>query len=332
MSLVGAPASRTEPWRRTSGRRAASAARAPRRGLAHRAWLAASSSARAVPPPRPARASARCTALPRSARRGAAATLAASRTRRARELDRVPALPRPRARLPDARGLLPRPLPAPRGRPRAALRRRARAGDRARRCSTAPRTPWLCRAGEMLFRRQRVSSEGGKVLAADAATIEVFAETGGFGAVGRLLRQQNTPTPAGEDGRAEPRERRRSTSCATSSTASCSTSRPGGEGAAALARVLERWVAPPGGRARSRSSRARASTTSAGAGTWASTSTPPRSSTRSTAARRSPPEELERLVAALPRSTSAIPREALAEMAGGPSTWASPAAPTARSR
>jgi hypothetical protein len=54
---------------------------------------------------------------------------------------------------------------------------------------------WLCRAGEMLFRRQRVSTEGGQVLAADAATLEAFAETGGFGNVGRLLRQQNTALP-----------------------------------------------------------------------------------------------------------------------------------------
>src|SRR5688572_23387191 len=50
--------------------------------------------------------------------------------------------------------------------------------------------PWICRAGEMLFRRQRIAVEGGKVLAADAATIQVFAETGGFGSVGRLLRAQ----------------------------------------------------------------------------------------------------------------------------------------------
>ena len=50
--------------------------------------------------------------------------------------------------------------------------------------------PWILRAGEMLFRRQRVASEGGQVLAADAATLEVYAETGGFGAVGRLLREQ----------------------------------------------------------------------------------------------------------------------------------------------
>ena len=55
--------------------------------------------------------------------------------------------------------------------------------------------PFVARAGEMLFRRQRVSAEDGRVLAADAATIELYAETGGFGGVGRLLRQQATPLP-----------------------------------------------------------------------------------------------------------------------------------------
>jgi hypothetical protein len=49
------------------------------------------------------------------------------------------------------------------------------------------------RAGEMFFRRQRLSTEGGQVLAADAATIQTFAETGGFGSVGRLIAQQGTP-------------------------------------------------------------------------------------------------------------------------------------------
>ncbi len=53
--------------------------------------------------------------------------------------------------------------------------------------------PWLARAGELFFRRQRVSIEEGQVLAADATTIEAYAETGGFGSVGRLLRQQATP-------------------------------------------------------------------------------------------------------------------------------------------
>ena len=54
--------------------------------------------------------------------------------------------------------------------------------------------PWLMRAGEMFFRLQRVSVEDGRVLSADAATITLYAETGGFGNLGRLMRQQNTPT------------------------------------------------------------------------------------------------------------------------------------------
>ena len=53
--------------------------------------------------------------------------------------------------------------------------------------------PYELRAGEMFFRRQRVSTEGGQVLAADAETIRMFAETGGFGSVGRMLAQQGTP-------------------------------------------------------------------------------------------------------------------------------------------
>ena len=53
--------------------------------------------------------------------------------------------------------------------------------------------PYELRAGEMFFRRQRVSTEGGQVLAADAETIQMFSETGGFGSVGRLIAQQGTP-------------------------------------------------------------------------------------------------------------------------------------------
>ncbi|MDX2217543.1 MAG: DUF6352 family protein [Burkholderiales bacterium] len=49
------------------------------------------------------------------------------------------------------------------------------------------------RAAEMFYRRQRVSVESGQVLAGDAESIEYFAETGGFGNLGRLLSQQNTP-------------------------------------------------------------------------------------------------------------------------------------------
>ena len=101
--------------------------------------------------------------------------------------------------------------------------------------------PWLCRAGEMLFRRQRVSTEGGQALAADAATLEAFAETGGFGNVGRLLKQQNTAlTPVKMDVLNHENAalyflRDELHSFALDLT-------PGREGVAALARVLERWV------------------------------------------------------------------------------------------
>lgn len=52
---------------------------------------------------------------------------------------------------------------------------------------------YAVRAGELFFRRQRVSTEGQRVLSADAETIQVFADSGGFGSVGRLFAQQGTP-------------------------------------------------------------------------------------------------------------------------------------------
>jgi hypothetical protein len=102
--------------------------------------------------------------------------------------------------------------------------------------------PWLARAGELFFRPQRVSVEGGQVLAADASTIEAYAETGGFGNVGRLLRQQQVPTAAVK------------LDILNAENASLYFLRdelfsflldltPGREGARALATVLERWVA-----------------------------------------------------------------------------------------
>jgi hypothetical protein len=102
--------------------------------------------------------------------------------------------------------------------------------------------PWLARAGELFFRRQRVSVEGGRVLAADASTIEAYAETGGFGSVGRLLRQQETPlaTVKMDVLNAENAPfyflRDELFSFLLDLT-------PGEEGARALATVLERWVA-----------------------------------------------------------------------------------------
>ena len=101
--------------------------------------------------------------------------------------------------------------------------------------------PWLCRAGEMLFRRQRVSTEGGQALAADSTTLEAFAATGGFGNVGRLLKQQDTALPPvkmdvlNHENAAFYFMRDELHSFALDLT-------PGREGVVALARVLERWV------------------------------------------------------------------------------------------
>jgi hypothetical protein len=102
--------------------------------------------------------------------------------------------------------------------------------------------PFLCRAGEMLFRRQRIASEGGQVLAADDDTLQVFAETGGFGSVGRLLRQQNTPTPAVKMD-VLTRENAPLYFMRDELHAFVLDLAPNGSGAASLARVLERWVA-----------------------------------------------------------------------------------------
>ena len=100
---------------------------------------------------------------------------------------------------------------------------------------------WMCRAGEMFFRRQRVSSEGGQVLAADSATLEMFSQTGGFGAVGRLLKRQRTEMPEVKMDVLNAENapvyflRDELFSFVLDLT-------PGREGAAALARVLEAWV------------------------------------------------------------------------------------------
>jgi hypothetical protein len=102
--------------------------------------------------------------------------------------------------------------------------------------------PWICRAGEMFFRRQRIASEEGKVLVADAATIEVFAETGGFGNVGRLLRQQNTPVPAVKMDVLN-HENAQLYFMRDELYGFALDLAPAGRGAAALARMLERWIA-----------------------------------------------------------------------------------------
>lgn len=52
--------------------------------------------------------------------------------------------------------------------------------------------PMRCRAAELLFRRQRVRIEDGNIMAADADTLDMYRETGGFGDLGRLVSEAQT--------------------------------------------------------------------------------------------------------------------------------------------
>ncbi len=56
--------------------------------------------------------------------------------------------------------------------------------------------PFLLRAGELFFRQQKASLLDGAVMLADAETIETYATTGGFGNIGRLLAETQTPVRA----------------------------------------------------------------------------------------------------------------------------------------
>jgi hypothetical protein len=46
---------------------------------------------------------------------------------------------------------------------------------------------WVWRAAELLFRRQRITIEGGRVLSGDSDTLDSLKATGGLGEMGRLL-------------------------------------------------------------------------------------------------------------------------------------------------
>lgn len=48
------------------------------------------------------------------------------------------------------------------------------------------------RAAELFFRAQKVTRQGGAVMLADEETVDRHAETGGFGALGRLVREAGT--------------------------------------------------------------------------------------------------------------------------------------------
>jgi Family of unknown function (DUF6352) len=56
--------------------------------------------------------------------------------------------------------------------------------------------PLAVRAAELFFRPQTVNTQDGAVMAADAETVEMYATTGGFGSLGKLVRETNTPMRA----------------------------------------------------------------------------------------------------------------------------------------
>jgi Family of unknown function (DUF6352) len=55
---------------------------------------------------------------------------------------------------------------------------------------------WLWRAAELLFRRQRITIEGGRVLAGDSETLDSLQATGGLGEMGRMLIEGGAPLKA----------------------------------------------------------------------------------------------------------------------------------------
>ncbi len=102
--------------------------------------------------------------------------------------------------------------------------------------------PLEARMAECLFRVQKISVlEDGAVMAADDEAIETYAETGGFGSLGELLKKQNTPTRSidldvlSEDNKAAYWERDERHDFAVSLNR-------GQPALDALMRVLERWV------------------------------------------------------------------------------------------
>jgi Family of unknown function (DUF6352) len=98
------------------------------------------------------------------------------------------------------------------------------------------------RAAELFFRQQRVTIQDGAIMAADEETVQMHAQTSGFGNLGRLLREGQLSTRTVEldvldDKSAElyfERDERHDT------ILQLNTGRPG---CAALCRVLERWMA-----------------------------------------------------------------------------------------
>ena len=98
------------------------------------------------------------------------------------------------------------------------------------------------RAAELLFREQRVSVADGAIMLADAETVEMHASGAGFGSLGRLLQERQTPLRTIEldvlDDKSAARYFERDERYDT--VLNLNHGRPG---CLAFARVLERWIA-----------------------------------------------------------------------------------------
>jgi uncharacterized protein DUF6352 len=98
------------------------------------------------------------------------------------------------------------------------------------------------RAAELLFREQRVSVTDGAIMLADAETVEMHASGGGFGSLGRLLQERQTPLRTIEldvlDDKSATRYFERDERYDTVLNLN-----HGQPGCLAFARVLERWIA-----------------------------------------------------------------------------------------
>lgn len=100
----------------------------------------------------------------------------------------------------------------------------------------------LVRAGEVFFRQQQVSVKDGAVMLADAETVNLHAESGGLGNLGRMLKEVNAPLRSldldvlSDANHREyfNRDGRRDTVLQIN---------PGLPGSLALCELLERWVA-----------------------------------------------------------------------------------------
>lgn len=101
--------------------------------------------------------------------------------------------------------------------------------------------PIALRAGELLFRTQKVTLAEGAVLLADEETVEITARTGGLGSLGRLLIENGTPTNTATFDvlSAENAALYWQRSDRFDTAIDLSFTRPGLD---ALCRVLERWV------------------------------------------------------------------------------------------